>query len=297
MKRFAWLALALAPALIPSVLFAQDFGAHWHDGRAELDGYRLTVSRYGQERSGHAVMIFVTEPFSKSKMVKVDDHTKNPQDTFDVLKLNLVRDFQTGIYDYNTMVSVFSRSADFEPVKVTFTSAEWCGNVYTELLFGSDEVRIRNESYFEDESGDRTIPKPGDLVSEDNLFILLRGLKGDYLKPGESVSVDYLPGVFFSRLSHKRMETTMGKISRRGDTETIEVPAGKFDTIVYDVAAAGRKGVFHVEKQYPHRIVRWELSPDVRGELTGSDRLQYWKLNREGDESYLKELGLPAAVK
>jgi hypothetical protein len=293
MKRFAWLALAL----IPSALFAQDFGAHWHDGRAEMDGYRLTVSRYGQERSGHAVMIFVTEPFSKSKMVKVDDHTKNPQDTFDVLKLNLVRDFQTGIYDYNTMVSVFARSADFEPVKVTFTSAEWCGHVYTELLYNEAEIRIRNESYFEDESGDRTIPRPGDLVSEDNLFILLRGLKGDYLQPGESRTVDYLPGVLFSRLAHRRIDATRGEISRREKAERIEVPAGHFETIVYDVTGAGRKGVFHVEKEYPHRIVRWELAPDVRGELTGSERLQYWKLNREGDESHLKELGLPAAVK
>ena len=33
------------------------------------------------------------------------------------------------------------------------------------------------------------------------------------------------------------------------------------------------------------------------GELTGSDRLQYWKLNNPGDEKYLERLGLEAVVK
>jgi hypothetical protein len=288
--------LGLTPAA-PASLAAQDFSAHWHDGKAELDGYRLTVSRYGEARSGHAVMIFVTEPFSESKKVKVNDHTKNPEDTFDALKLNLVRDFQTGIYDYNTMVSVFSRSSTFEPVKISFTSAEWCGHVYTEVLFNESKVQVETNSYFENESGIRIFARPGNLVSEDNLFILLRGLRGDYLKPGESKKVDYLPGVFFSRLSHQSMDVVKATISRRKAAERVTVPAGGFDTIVYDVSAGGRKGVFFIEAAYPHRIVRWELAPDVRGELTGTKRLQYWSLNKEGGEEYLKELGLPAPVK
>ncbi len=84
-----------------------DFSSFWHDGRAELDGYQWNVTRYGQRRSGECVMIYVTEPFSESKRVKVDDPSRDPDDTFDGLKLNLVWDFQTGLYDYNTMTSVF----------------------------------------------------------------------------------------------------------------------------------------------------------------------------------------------
>ncbi len=122
-------------ALHSSLCAATDFETYWHDGKAELNGYRLTVSRYGQPRTGRAVAIYVTEPFSKSKRVKVDDPTKNPGGVEDVLKLNLVRDFQTGIYDYNTMVSVFVRSADFSPVKTSFSSAEWCGHVFEEQTF------------------------------------------------------------------------------------------------------------------------------------------------------------------
>jgi len=283
--------------LAPPTLIAQDFSAYWHDGYAELDGYRLTVSRYGEEREGWATMIYVTEPFSESKRVKVDDHTQNPEDNFDAIKLNLVRDFQTGIYDYNTMVSVFSRTSDFSPAKITFTSAEWCGHVYSELVFEKTKIKSSYFSYFEDESATRMLPNPKDLVSEDNLFILLRGLRGYYMPPGEAKTVDYLPGEFFSRLTHSKLDITKATISRRQGTEKIKVPAGEFAVVVYDISTDGRNGTFYIEEAYPHRVVKWKLSPDVKGELTGSKRLKYWGLNHNADEKYLKGLGLPVAVK
>src|SRR5437867_10830625 len=58
-----------------------DFDAVWHAGRAEVDGYRLTVERYGHPRSGRGVLVYVTEPFSRSRHVKVDDPSANPADT------------------------------------------------------------------------------------------------------------------------------------------------------------------------------------------------------------------------
>jgi hypothetical protein len=293
MKLSILTAIVLLLAATAGAAAADEFSAYWHDGKAEMNGYRLTVSRYGQERAGYAVMIFVTEPFSESKRVKVNDHTKSPEDTFDAFKLNLVRDFQTGIYDYNTMVSVFTRSSDFEPVKITFSSAEWCGHVYEELLFETTRVRVSNSSYFEDESSTRFVPFKQGTVSEDNLFVLLRGLRGDFLKPGESKSVDYLPGVFFSRLTHKAVNPVRAIVSRRAGLMDIEVPAGKFSVMVYDVTTDGRNGVFYVEVSYPRRIVRWELAPDLKGELTGSQRMKYWSLNHEGDEKHLEQLGIP----
>jgi hypothetical protein len=271
----------------------REFDAYWHDGKAELDGYRLTVSRYGQERDGTAVLVYVTEPFSESKRVKVNDWKENPDDTFDALKLNLVRDFQTGIYDYNTMVSVFVRSTDFSPVKLTFASAEWCGQVYEELLFYPDRISGHYFSYFENESGPRDIEAAENGITEDNLFILLRGLRGDYLEPGRKKDVMMLSSVYFGRLAHQTPDWVKTEIKRQKKNKTIKVPAGKFETILYEVETAdGRKGRFYIEDHYPHRIVRWEMSPDVKAELTGSERLQYWKLNQNGNESYLKKLGL-----
>jgi hypothetical protein len=275
---------------------ADQFDSHWHDGKAELDGYQLTVSRYGQERAGTADMVFVTEPFSTSKHVKVDNPRANPADTFDALKLNLVRDFQTGIYDYNTMVSVFVRSDTFAPVKVSFSSAEWCGHVYGELIFGDKDVRGSYASYFEGESGPVALGRPAGGIAEDELFIRLRGLRKDFLAPGDVRTVAFLPGSFYSRLAHQKQEWIQATIKRGNQSETITVPAGNFATIVYDVHISdGRSGTFWIEEAYPHRIVKWSLLPDVSGELTGSQRLSYWKLNGEGNESYLKDLGLKPA--
>lgn len=293
-KPIMWASLLLLGALGVDAANGQDaFDSHWRDGKAELDGYRLVVSRYGQDRDGTAVMIFVTEPFNESKRVKEDRPPANPRDTIDVLKLNLVRDFQTGIYDYHTMVSLFVRASNFDPLKIAFSSAEWCGQVYEEMIFRGKQIRGMYASYFEDESGPISLPRQKGGVTEDELFVALRGLRGDFLPAGEQRRVPYLPGVYFSRLSHQPLAWTEAVIKRDATVQTVTVPAGTFATMLYDVRIGdGRAGTFYIEAAYPHRIVKWSLPPDVEGELTGSTRLAYWKLNQEGDESYREEIGL-----
>ena len=281
------------------------FEAHWQDGRAEISGYRYTVTRYGTPRSGTAVMIYVTEPFSESRRVKIDDPRKEPSDTFEALKLNLVRDFQTGIYDYNTMVSVFARSRDFSPAKISFSGAEWCGHVYEELRFDPTGVRQSLRSYFEGESTEQTIEAPAGGVAEDDLFILLRGLRrasSEYLRPGEKRSVPFLPGSFVRRLAHLPLAWSTASIERLAEPEVISVPAGRIAADVYIVRTDGREGRFHIERAHPHRIARWSSTATrgggraaeaaETGELTGTARLPYWQLHDNGHERYLKDLGL-----
>ena len=296
----------LAAGWSAPLLAQTDFGTHWRDGKAELDGYRWSVTRYGQVRNGQAVMIFVTEPFSDAKRVKADDPSKNPADTFEVLKLNLARDFQTGIYDYNTMTSVFARSDDFEPVKVSFSSGEWCGHVYEELIVNPDNVDQRLFSYFDGESVTRNLAGKRDGVVGDNLFILLRGLRGAYLRPGEKREVPFLPGAFARRLQHRPLEWTTAEIERLADTQLVNVPAGTFTANVYVVRTNGREGRFFIEAEAPHRIVRWQWKSsgtDRRtheaaetGELTGTLRVAYWQRHANGDERLLEELGLTPVV-
>ena len=57
---------------------AQDFWAHWGDGRAELNGYRLVQPRYGAKRTGTAVLVFVTEDMSDALRVKADPGQRRP---------------------------------------------------------------------------------------------------------------------------------------------------------------------------------------------------------------------------
>ena len=296
------LAHAAAPANTSTAASDPEFGSWWHDGRAELDGYRYTVQRYGHERAGRAVAIYVTEPFSRARHVKLDDPARTPRDAVEVLKLNLMRDFQTGIYDYHTMLSVFATTADFSPLKVAFTSSEWCGMVSEELHKSDRELLHRVSSYFEGESTQQPLPLPAGGVQEDALFICLRGLRGAWLAPGESRRVPFLASSFHRRLAHQPAIWQTATITRLMAPGTVAVPAGSFECMVYEVRPAdGRIGRFEVERSYPHRIVRWQWQAAPGGsplggtdaaELTGTTRLEYWRTHDPGDERLLSEIGL-----
>ena len=147
--------LAAAALLLglSSPTFAQDFWAHWGDGKAELNGYRLTQPRYGAPRAGTAVFIFVTEDFSDSLRVKADAGKHPAADVYPVMKLNAVRDFQTGIYDYNVLTSTFLRVAAGWPVaKVSCSSQEWCGHVYHQIVPRAGRISGLFHSYFDGEA-------------------------------------------------------------------------------------------------------------------------------------------------
>lgn len=290
--RLTVLALVLA-LTVPAG--AQDFWKHWGDGRAELDGYRLTQPRYGAARSGTAIYVFVTEDFCDSLRVKADPGKHPPSDVYPVLKLNAIRQFQTGIYDYKVMTSTFLRVAHGWPVaKVSFSSQEWCGHVWHQLLPRSGRIQGVFHSYFDGEAdGTEDLEFPKDGVFEDSLPVLLRGWNGEYLKPGESRTVPFLPSLMWARLRHRPLAWTTATITRPAKPTPVVVPAGRFGANVYEVKVAnGRTLTFAVEAEPPFRLVR-QTGPD--GEelvLKGSTRLAYWKLNGPGGQKYLKQLGM-----
>jgi hypothetical protein len=274
---------------------AADFWKHWGDGRAEVNAYDLTQPRYGQERKGTAVLIFVTEDFSDSLRVKADPGTHPASDVYPVLKLNAVRDFQTGIYDYNVMTSTFLRVASGWPVaKVSFSSQEWCGQVWHQLVPRGGRIDGISHSYFDGEAdGTDELQRPDNGVLEDALPIVLRGWKGEFLEPGESRTVPFLPSLLHARLQHEPLAWLSATIVRSAGTSEITVPAGRFEVTTYSVRIDdGRELTFAIEAALPWRLIR-QTGPD--GEelvLKGSKRLSYWQLNSEGDETHLKEIGL-----
>jgi len=275
---------------------ADDFWTHWGDGKAELSGYRLTQPRYGERRLGTGVLVFVTEDFSDSLRVKADLGKHPASDVYPVLKLNAIRTFQTGIYDYKVMTSTFARVAPGFPLaKVSFSSQEWCGHVWHELIPRAGRLDGTYYSYFDGEAdGADRLPLPADGVLEDELLILLRGLKGDYMKPGESRSVPFLRSLLVARLLHKPLVWGHAVIRREATPVSVVVPAGSFKVDVWTVAEeGGATTTYQIESAPPHRIIR---VADDRGEelaLRGSTRLAYWKLNAPGGEVHLKEMGLP----
>ncbi|MEP6769271.1 MAG: hypothetical protein ABJC61_11415 [Acidobacteriota bacterium] len=289
-----------APASAGAPAFGEAFWKRWSDGKGELAGYDLIFPRYGQPRKGVAVTIFVTETFSNSLRVKSDPGKHPASDEFPVMKLNLVEDFQTGIYDYNLLTSAFvalvpvnGRPAG-STTKVSFSSQEWCGGVYGQMLFDAASARLTAHSYFDGEADQtRAVSAPADALSGDAILLWARGFAAPVLKPGERREIPFVPSIETARLTHRPVETGRVTLTREAAPARVTVPAGTFD-VERRVAeiAGGPTWKIDIEAAEPHRIVAWETSEGEKASLLASDRLEYWKLHGEGQESFLARIGL-----
>jgi len=273
------------------------FWDHWGDGKAELAGYALKVPRYGQLRSGEAVLVTVTEDFTAEQRVKSDG---GHGDEYPVLKLNELRDFQTGIYDYNLMTSAFLRLDGVIPLglpdKVSFSMQEWCGHAYEELVIGADSLDRMSQSYFDGETVANTSrPMPARAVIADAMPLLVRGLGGELLGPGETRSVQWLPRASERHMLHRAFAWTEASMTRSSGTQKVTVPAGTFDVYTLTVTPTGSAAsTWMVQSSAPHMLVKWSRADGEVGTLTGAVRRSYWNDQGEGRETLRQELGLPA---
>jgi hypothetical protein len=296
----AWVAASAVAASSGGERFDRAFRDRWMDGKAELSGYDLMFPRYGEERRGTAVLIFVTEPFSEAKRIKADPGKNPKSDEFQVMKLNLARDFPTGVYDYNLMTSVFLGLEPFggrpagTPAKVSFSAQEWCGQAYEHVLFRRDAVEALWHSYFDGEAdGSVRLPLAPEGASEDALFLWARGWAEPHLKPGESRDVPLLMSLATSRLKHVPLAWRRATLARGPAVEDVTVPAGTFRAEKWTASVEGGPAwTFHVEAVEPHRILRWETSEGEKGELLKSERLTYWEMNAERFRKDVSKLGL-----
>jgi len=273
------------------------FWNHWGDGKAELAGYALTQPRYGELRRGEAVLVTVSETFTRAQRVKSDG---GHDDEFPVLKLNEVRDFQTGIYDYNVLTSAFvpldgSQSLGLA-TKLSLSVQEWCGNAWDQLVVDEGTMHRVRHSYFDGEGDvDQDLDVPRGGVMGDALPLLVRDLAGPLVGPGESIERPFLPPLLDPRLSHEPLAWTTARIERSAGTETLQVSAGSFEVSTVTVAVAGGDTTtYRVEAASPHRLVAWERSNGEAAVLTGVIRTPYWQEHGEGDEALRAQLGLPA---
>ena len=107
----------------PAYANGNDFWQQWSDGKAEVNAYRIKQKRYNKMRTGTMFLIYVTEPFSRSRQVKVDYYNENDPDHTIALKLNIIEQFQTGIYDYRLMRSHFFDAMNhLQPLKSVYSS-------------------------------------------------------------------------------------------------------------------------------------------------------------------------------
>lgn len=219
---------------------SREFKEYWYAGTAELTSYTLSQARYGELHDGHAVLVYVTEPFDPEKQVKAD----RPDSTsVSVLKLNRSKKFLTGIYPYSIMSSIFYPVSDNRhALKLTTSVQEWCGHIYTQLN-NRDQFQVQAFSYFESD-GDQelTLDK---TVTEDELWTKLR-IAPDGLPTGSHA---VLPSLEFLRLRHM-------PIRAYDATLTLSEPAQQRTyTITYP--ELNRTMQIHFQGQFPYAIQGW----------------------------------------
>lgn len=280
--------------------FEAGFWDTWADGFAEVSTYDLVIPRYGELRNGESILIFVTETFSERQRVKADPAKLSKSDNLPVMKANWQKNFQTGVYDYSEMLSAFLGLADLggrpagSLAKLSFSRQEWAGHAFVQALFDADRVRVNGAGYGDGESDlAQTLDwKPG-AHSEDSLIFWARQMAGPLLKPGESKAVPFLTGLKSARDAHAPLAWTQVNLTRAATLTRIEVPAGEFEAETWAAQLPnGRSYVFQVEKEMPHRVLRWQFTSGETGELVATERMKYWELNQPDGVEALRTLGL-----
>lgn len=265
---------------------SQEFKAYWYAGKAEITSYKLEQARYGEMRSGNAVLVYVTEPFLKDKQVKAD---ANNSDNIPVLKLNATKNYLTGIYPYSIMNSTFYPVYDNQhALKVTFSSQEWCGHVYTQLN-NRTNFEITSHSYFEKEADqDVQLEK---AVLENEIWNKIR-VNPENLPQGE---FKMIPSLEFSRLTHKELKSYNVKatLTTNGNETSYEVTYPELN----------RTLKINFSSKFPYTIESWSdaftsgYGPNAKTLTSTGTKIKtlntpYWSQNSNKDLYLRDSLGI-----
>ena len=267
------------------------FRNYWYAGKAEVNSYTLSQARYGELHDGNAVLIFVSEDLSRDKQVKLDNPDVSYKEKVNVLKLNFVKKFVTGIYPYSMMLSTFTpinRSQFPNTVKASMSSQEWCGHVYTQLNLRRNTFDVIGYSYFEKEGDERFALERN--VLEDEIWNIIR-IEPTALPIGK---FKIIPGLFFTRLSHREL-----KVQNAASTKE---ESGDVVTYSIDIENGERILSILYQKNFPHKILGWtEKYKDLDGQVRITEAklnktlvTQYWKENKNEYRILRDSLGLPA---
>ena len=283
----------------PAVPLPPGFGAYWFQGKAELSSYDLEQARYGELHRGEAVLIFVTEDFSRSKQVKLDDPAHAPAaDKVPVLKLNFEKKFLTGIYPYSLLTSSFTPLDQSPTLKVSTSVQEWCGHIFTQLNLRKNQYAVSQKSYFESEGDtETTIPR---TLLEDELWSRLR-LNPATLPTGP---LQLVPGTAYCRLLHLPLRAEAATATLAAAPATPRFGTAKALQAYTLTYASGRTLSIFFEPAFPHRILGWdETYVDRPGAATPRQlttratrrrtiQLDYWRTHNNEHLNWRDSLGL-----
>lgn len=276
---------------------SEAFNNYWYNGEAELNSFELKQARYGEIRKGEVVMVFVTEDFLLNEQVKKESATESP--VVSVMKMNFDRQFNTGIYDYSMMTSVFTPITEHQwqgPLKVSTSSQEWCGHSWSQFNQRSDAYEFQQFSYFQ---------KEGDLEKglaltklEDGIWNQIR-LNPEQIEEGE---LQMIPSTHYLRFSHQAVKAYQAQVSK-GEYLESDLPGEDLRFILIDYPELDRSIKIIYEQAYPQKIAGWKekmmsgfgskrKSLETIAKRKASLRSQYWSKNSVADSNLRRELNL-----
>jgi hypothetical protein len=271
---------------------------YWHQGKAEVSRFDLEQVRYGQTHHGHAVLIFVKEQLLPETQVKFDGLATSEKPV-DVMKHIATRDFNTGVYPYSVMTSVFSPFEDKgnHAYKVTGTTQDWCGQTFLQLNNRDGRFSVQYHSYFQSE-GDQDFTVDQAFL-EDDLWALVRTNPGA-LPVGQ---ISLYPSTHCVQLQIRQFypHKAIGRLYKQLD-RSVSTDSLNFYTVRYtDIP---RTLVIMFEQDFPYAIRAWEETEDnvaerkgtsplrTRGVRTHSLLVDYWNRSSIADSTYRPLLGL-----
>ena len=268
--------------LAPKTELSNTFKDYWYSGEAEITSYKLEQARYGEMREGNAVLVYVTEDFLPEEQVKADNYSKQ---IIPVLKLNATKNFNTGIYPYSIMQSIFYPVANNQhAIKISASIQEWCGHVYTQLNNRSD-FEVMSHSYFQNEADQNfNIEKSW---TENELWTKLR-IDPKSLPTGE---MNIIPSLEYSRLRHKTIKAYKAVASLENGAYTLSYPE------------LNRTLKINFNPEFPYEINGWEetsssgFGTSAKTLTTKATKLKtlksaYWSKNTNSDEELRAALKL-----
>ncbi|MUU78383.1 septum formation inhibitor Maf [Winogradskyella endarachnes] len=267
---------------VPKQELSKAFKDYWYNGEAEITSYKLEQARYGEIKDGTSVLIFVTEDFMPEQQVKANNYST---DNIPVLKLNMTKNFNTGIYPYSIMQSTFFPVANNQhALKISASVQEWCGHVYTQLN-NRDKFEVMSHSYFQGEADDAFSLEKN--WTENELWTKLR-INPKSLPVGD---IKVIPSIESARLNHDELKAYN--------------TSAKLDDNSYTLSYHNLSRTLQIEfnSTFPYEILGWTETtttghgPSEKTLTTKATKLEslktdYWNKKSNADLSLRTDLKL-----
>jgi hypothetical protein len=253
----------------------------WDEGLAEIALYDGKLNKYGSPRDASVDLITVREYFHPERFVKTAAPTVGGVNSLPVMKQNFTRRIRTGIYEYVQAGSAFVDRISGDLLKISAISTEWCGNSSALLVCDGRSRTLQISNYMDDRGFNlHSLDTSDDLLFYDQLILYFR-IHAHTLQPGTSLRI--ADTLISNNPVFKVRTAVISSIERSTFSKE-----SNGNQILITIDFEDRAETFLFEDNPLRNLTRWESD---RGEwlaLRKTFFLDYWNLNRPGDEKLLQ---------